>query len=115
MGIATHAGILLNIPTIGVAKSYYKIDDIDFVMPKNEVFAHTDIIIRGEVYGRVLRTHKNVKPVFVSCGNMIDLATATEVIKNLIVKESHIPLPTWKADIETHQVRKCRMENFTGI
>ena len=33
MGIATHAGILINKATIGIAKSYYKIGNVDFVMP----------------------------------------------------------------------------------
>lgn len=106
MGIATHASIYLDKPAIGVAKSYYKIDDADFVMPDNYEGAHTDIIINNEVYGRVLRTHKNVKPIYVSVGNYIDLETSTELIKELVNKESHIPIPTRLADIETHRMRE---------
>ena len=39
MGIATHAAIYLQKPSIGVAKSYYKIGETDFVMPSNEEYA----------------------------------------------------------------------------
>ena len=69
MGIATHAGIIMNKPSMGIAKSYYKIDDVDYVMPQNEMFAFEDIIVKDEIYGRVVRTQKNVKPIFLSIGN----------------------------------------------
>lgn len=107
MGLATHAGILLSKPTIGVAKSYYKVEEADYQMPGEEPFAFTDIIIHGETYGRVLRTQKGVKPIFVSTGNGIDLETATKAVNSYITKESHIPLPTRLADIMTHKERKA--------
>lgn len=106
MGIATHASFYLDKPTIGVAKNYYKIEDVDYTMPLNEKNAYSDIVIRGEVYGRVLRTLKNVKPIYVSIGNHIDLNTATDMVCDFINSESHIPLPTRLADIETHKMRR---------
>lgn len=106
MGLATHAGILINKPTIGVAKSYYKVQEVDFVMPDEEAGSYTDIRINEEVYGRVLRTHTGVRPIFVSVGNRIDLETATEAVKKFVTKESHIPMPTRLADLMTHEVRK---------
>lgn len=106
MGIATHASFFLKKSTIGVAKSYYKISDEEFEMPEEYVGAYSDIIINNEVYGRVLRTHKNVKPVFISAGNYIDLDTSMKIVNKLITKESHIPIPTREADILTHYRRK---------
>ncbi len=106
MGIATHASFYLNRPTVGVAKKYYKIGDAEYPVPENERNAYADIVIDGEVYGRALRTHKNVKPVFVSVGNYIDLDTATEIVCGMTGEESHIPLPTRLADLETHRMRK---------
>ena len=106
MGLATHAGILLGVPTIGVAKSYYKVENVDYIEPENKVFAYEDIVIRGEVYGRVLRTHENVRPIFLSVGNLIDIETAMEVTKYFVNKESHIPMPTRCADIMSHEMRK---------
>lgn len=106
MGIATHASFFLNKPTIGVAKSYLKIKDTDFIMPENEEGCYTDIVIDNEVYGRTLRTTKNVKPIFVSCGNWIDLDTSTDIVLNCINEESRLPVPVRLTDLETHKVRK---------
>lgn len=107
MGIATHASFFLDKPTIGVAKSYLKINDTEFIEPDNKEGSYTDILIGGTVYGRALRTRVNVKPVFISCGNYIDLDTTTDILLRLTnSKESRIPIPTRLADIETHQLRE---------
>jgi len=106
MGLATHAGILIQKATIGIAKSYYKIENVVFDMPPNKEGAFTDIEVNSEVYGRVLRTHADVKPIYLSVGNAIDLDTAMEIAVHVTNKESHIPLPTRLADIMTHEKRK---------
>ncbi|ANF46521.1 MULTISPECIES: endonuclease V [Priestia] len=106
MGIATHASFFLDKPTIGVAKSYLKINNVDFTMPENIKGAYTDIIIDKEVYGRTLRTRKGVKPIFVSCGNWIDLDTSIEIVMKCVNDESRLPIPVRLADLETHKMRK---------
>lgn len=106
MGLATYAGIMLGKPSIGVAKSFYKFVEFDYSKLVDEEFAYKDIVIDDEIYGRVLRTHKGVKPIFLSIGNMITIDEATEIIKNLISEESRIPIPTRYADIMTHEIRK---------
>lgn len=106
MGIATHASFYLKIPTIGIAKSYYRIQkDLSYKEPDNNIGSFSDIIFNNEVYGRALRTQKDVKPVFLSIGNYISLNTATKITLELIGKESHIPIPTRLADLETHCAR----------
>ncbi|PGR81468.1 endonuclease V [Bacillus cereus] len=112
MGIATHASFYLNKPTIGVAKSYLKIKGVDFTMSENQEGSYTDIIINNEIYGRALRTTKSVKPIFISCGNWIDLETSTEIVMRLINKESRLPIPVRLADLETHIMRKKLWENY---
>jgi len=108
MGIATHASFYLDKPTIGIAKTYFRADrKTDFIMPENEAGSYTDIVIEGEVYGRALRTHKDVKPVFVSVGNNITIDTACKLAMMLTDKESHIPIPTRLADLETHLEREA--------
>lgn len=106
MGIASHAGILLNQPTIGVAKTYYRVFDAEYTEPEQSAGSYTDIVIHQETFGRVLRTHSNVKPVFLSVGTGISLDTATEIIQHFVTKDSHIPAPTRLADLETHIARK---------
>lgn len=113
MGIATHASFYLNKPTIGVAKSYLKIEGRDFSMPENIVGDYTNIEINREIYGVALRTRENVKPVFVSCGNYIDLKTSIKITMDLIEKDSRLPVPTRYADLLTHESRKnyCLRKN----
>ncbi|MBR1383017.1 MAG: endonuclease V [Ruminococcus sp.] len=112
MGIATHASFYLNKPTVGIAKTYFRVDkQTDYTEPENEVGSYTDIVIGGEVYGRALRTHKDVKPVFVSVGNHISLDTACALAMKLTDKESHIPVPTRLADLETHIQREKERQN----
>ena len=107
MGIATHASFYLNKPTIGIAKTYFRVDKkTDYTEPENEAGSYTDIVIDGEIYGRALRTHKDVKPVFISIGNFVTIDTACSLALKLTDKESHIPLPTRLADLETHIARE---------
>ncbi len=106
MGIATHASFYLNRPTIGVAKSYLKIKDIDFQMPENQAGDYTYIKIDDKVYGAALRTRKDVKPIFISCGNWIDLATSIKITLHFIEKDSRLPITTRFADLATHQKRQ---------
>jgi len=107
MGIATHASFYLDKPTFGVAKSYYRVDhQTDYDEPENEAGSFTDIVIDGEVYGRVLRTHRDVRPIFVSAGNHISLETACRLALMLTDKDSHVPVPTRLADLETHVERE---------
>ena len=108
MGIATHASFYLNKPTVGIAKTYFRVDKkTDYTEPDNEAGSYTDIVIDGEIYGRALRTHKDVKPIFVSIGNFVSLDTACTLALKLTDKESHIPLPTRLADLETHIAREA--------
>lgn len=106
MGIATHASFYLDTPSIGVAKTYFRVNNTDYTEPDSSAGSFTDIVVDGKIYGRALRTHDNVKPVFVSAGNYITLDTATEITLKLIDKESHIPIPTRLADLETHEARR---------
>lgn len=110
MGIATHASLYLQKPTIGVAKSYLRIDEVDFQMPENAAGAYTDIVIHGEVYGRALRTTPNVKPIFISCGDRIDLETSTALVMDCINRESRLPIPVRLADLETHRAKAYYMK-----
>ena len=112
MGIATHASFYLETPTIGIAKTYYRVEKgLNYKDPDAAAGSFSDIELNGEVYGKALRTQNGIKPVFLSVGNYISLDTATEITMGLIGHESHIPIPTRLADIETHNERKRLTES----
>jgi len=73
-GIATHMGLWLGRPTVGVGKTHFIGEYDPPGVPKGSYSPITD---KGEVIGNVLRTRTNVKPVYVSVGHLADLPTAT--------------------------------------
>ncbi len=105
MGLATHASFYLKAPTIGIAKRYFQVEGAQYCIPENMAGSYTDIIKEQKILGRAIRTHTNVKPIFASVGNYIDIDTVTKLALQLTDKESHIPIPTRYADLETHKRR----------
>lgn len=77
MGLASHMGLFLNVPTVGCAKSRLV---GEYEEPGTEKGSATDLVHRGEVVGRVVRTRTGVSPVFVSVGNRVDLESAVELV-----------------------------------
>ena len=75
LGIASHLGLLLDVPTIGCAKSRLcgKHDVVG-----EEVGATAELVDNDEVIGVVLRTHAGRIPVYVSIGHKIDLFSAVQ-------------------------------------
>lgn len=73
IGIASHLGVLLDHPTIGVAKTCL-IGRHDPVPDQRG--AWVPLVDRGEVVGAVLRTRQGVKPVYVSPGHRVGLNSA---------------------------------------
>lgn len=76
LGIASHLGVLLDCPTIGVAKSILVGKPAS--EPDNQVGDYVPLMWRGQVLGAVLRTRANVAPVYISTGHKISLDTAIE-------------------------------------
>ena len=74
-GIACHLGVTLDIATIGVGKSRLL---GEFEEPGNRRADYSRLMEKGQVIGRVVRTRKKVKPVFLSVGHRCDLPTAMQ-------------------------------------
>ena len=70
MGIASHLGLWLEKPTIGIGKSLLC---GAYEEPGAEKGCTSDLKDKGELVGTVLRTRTGVKPVFVSVGYGIPL------------------------------------------
>lgn len=72
-GIASHVGLLLDCPSIGVAKT--RLVGVHRA-PANRRGAWTPLHDAGELIGAVLRTRAGVKPLYVSIGHRVSLETA---------------------------------------
>ncbi len=74
-GIASHLGLLLDIPAIGVAKTRLigKHEEVP-----NARGAWVPLRDGGETIGAVLRTRKGIKPLYVSPGHRIGLASSID-------------------------------------
>ncbi len=94
LGIATHLGLQLNKPTMGVAK---KVLVGKYTEPAPTKGAMSPLLYKDEVIANVLRTKDKVKPVFVSAGHLMDLESATEIALHCAIKHK-LPEPTRLAD-----------------
>jgi deoxyribonuclease V len=72
-GIASHIGLALDSPTIGVAKTRLIGEHRP---PPDRRGAWTPLVDAGETIGAVLRTRAGVKPVYVSIGHRVSLEAA---------------------------------------
>ncbi len=127
-GIACHLGVILDIPTIGCAKSRL-IGEHGKVGPRRGDWAELVVEARDlpraegrgergsrarhsvpyEVIGRVVRTKDGVKPIWVSVGHKIDLDTAMHVVLTCCTRY-RIPEPTRQAHLEVNRLRKMAHE-----
>lgn len=99
MGLASHAGVLLDIPTIGCAKSAF----FPFKPPPLQRGAYTLFKDRNqEKVGFCLRTRTSVKPVFVSPGHRIDFPRSRRIV--LASSRFRIPEPLRQAHLLSRQI-----------
>ncbi|HET9981965.1 MAG TPA: endonuclease V [Longimicrobiales bacterium] len=81
-GIGAHGGVLLDVPSIGCAKSLL----VGAHGPLGDERGSTAAILhRGEVIGAAVRTRAGVKPVYVSAGHQMDLPTAIDIVLRMCV------------------------------
>ena len=93
-GLACHLGLLLDLPTIGCAKSRLI---GEHAKPDDPAGSRADLADGGEVIGAVLRTRSGVKPLFVSIGHKIGLAEAESWVLRC-ASGFRLPEPTRLAD-----------------
>jgi deoxyribonuclease V len=90
LGLASHVGLFLDLPTIGCAKSILCGQHRPM---GEEAGSHAELLDNGELIGAALRTKSGVKPIYVSVGHKIDLASALQwVIK--CCRGYRLPEPT---------------------
>ena len=100
-GLASHLGVVLGKPTVGVAKSRLVGDPRQV---SDEVF----LVLDGEVVGALVETKKGSKPVYVSVGNMVSLETAVRIVKHCSLG-NRIPEPIRVAHCAAGEERKAKI------
>ena len=86
-GIASHVGVIYNLPSIGVAKR--KLAGHEVVRE-----GRTYVMLGSEVVGVVIK--RGGMKLYVSPGHLIDLQTAATIIENITLRR--LPEPTYRAD-----------------
>lgn len=102
IGLASHVGLFLDVPTVGCAKTVLV---GKFEEPGMEKGNATDMVHRGEVVGRAVRTRDGVSPVYVSVGNGVDLDSSVELVLACCTKY-RLPEPTRQAHNAANRLRR---------
>lgn len=100
-GLACHVGVLVDLPTIGVAKKLLPVDGIMEQHVKKLTTEHPLAVGEaleltgrsGNVHGAIMRTTESGRPIFVSVGHRISLKTAVDIVRELCPKD-RLPYPT---------------------
>ncbi len=105
-GFASHLGLVIGEPTIGVAKSR--------LIGEAKTLAGQEFLFqKGKVIGAVVTTKKGAKPVYVSVGHLVSLGTAVEIIKHCL-HNNRIPEPILQAHkIAAKEKREVREKRKT--
>ena len=96
IGIASHLGLWLQLPTIGCGKSiltgHYNQDEL-----KEDVGSWVPLVDKQETIGAVVRTRTRVRPMIISPGHLISLETSIRYVL-ACGKGYRLPEPTRQAD-----------------
>lgn len=102
LGIATHVGLLIDVPTVGVGKSRLTGAHAEV----GPLPGDTQPLLDGtEVIGTVLRTKPKSNPLFISPGNNIDLASSVALVRACL-RGYRLPEPTRLAHMHVNLVRR---------
>jgi deoxyribonuclease V len=106
LGFAAHLGLFLDTPSVGVAKSVLV---GTYAEPGPEKGDWSPLVDKDEVIGVALRTRSGTRPIFVSIGHRVSLATAIELVLGCTTR-FRLPETTRSAD----QLSKLRNAATAG-
>lgn len=108
VGLASHMGLWLDVPTIGCAKKKLFGDYLD---PGPTVGEWSPLQDEEHVIGVVLRTKSRVKPVFVSQGHRISLERASRIVLSTTAGY-RIPEPVRQAHLAVNRHRQSHRDSI---
>ena len=88
-GLASHLGLALGKPTVGVAKK-------KLIGVSKSIAGEEFLFQRDKRIGAVVSTKEGAKPVYVSVGHLVSLGTAVKIVKHC-ARNSKIPEPILRA------------------
>lgn len=88
-GLASHLGLALEKPTVGVAKK-------KLIGESKSIAGEEFLFQRDQRIGAVVSTKEGTKPVYVSVGHLVSLETAVKIVKHC-ARNSKIPEPILRA------------------
>jgi deoxyribonuclease V len=103
LGIASHIGVLLDIPTIGVAKSILVGQPAAPLGP--EAGAQVPLVWKDKTLGVLLKTKARSNPLIISVGHKISLSTAVELVKRCL-RGYRLPEVTRQAHLAANSCRR---------
>lgn len=108
-GLASHLGVLLDIPTLGCAKSRLLGDEPKRLGKRKG--SRAPLKYNGERLGTVLRTRDGVRPLYLSVGHKARLAWAEELVLELCPR-FRLPEPLSRAhNVVTKERLRMEIEN----
>ncbi len=108
LGIASHIGVLLDIPTIGVAKSIL-VGTPAYTLSE-EVGSTAPLVWKKKEIGILVRSKKRCLPLIISQGHKISLERAIEIVMYCI-KKYRLPEPTRHAHLAANACRVSKSFN----
>ena len=96
IGIASHLGLWLDLPTIGCAKSILT-GRYDTTKLGEEAGSWEPLVSNKETIGAAVRTRTRVNPMIISLGHRISLATSIDYVLKC-ARGYRLPEPTRQAD-----------------
>ena len=103
LGIAAHLGVVLDVPTIGVAKSPL-VGKPEGALGE-EPGSEAPLVWKGDRIGTLLRTRRRSNPLYVSIGHRVSLGGAVEWVRRTGTGY-RLPEPTRQAHLAANATRR---------
>lgn len=104
IGMASQLGLVLDVPTIGVAK----------ILLCGEV-EDGMVLVNKEIRGAQLKTREFSKPIFISPGHRISLETSAELVKESMRDPHKLPEQLHIAHKTSNKMRKGLMQEISAV
>ena len=101
-GLASHVGVLLDLPSVGVAKKKLVGEHKEL---KENSGSFCDLIYKNKKVGIVFRSREKVKPIYISPGHKVDFDKSLEIVKKTI-KKYRLSEPVREAHRFVNEIRR---------